>query len=188
MSKKSKRVKERKPYPDWWKDVDRDMRLYLTWGRAIKQQENLIETHRLTGMRTTPVYELREGSFGGDNIFQAEKILIDIDIAEKKIAAGKMYRANIEETVRFAAAGDPDKETFIKRYWLTTANLTVRGRIDLVLEALPFLAHREWETGQITSANRNFYVWRENLYESLAELLGYGESIYSEEEEGVNLK
>lgn len=170
----SKKRQERKPNPNWWKDVDRDMRLYLTWGRAIIQQDNLIETHRLTGLRTTPVYELREGSSGGGIItFEAERLLIDIDFAEKKIVAGKQYRADIEETVRYAAAGDPDKETFIKRYWLTTANLTTRGRIDLVLDALPFLAKREWGTGRVTSASRNFYVWRENIYAALGELLGY---------------
>lgn len=173
MSKK--RTQGKKPIPDWWKDVDRDMRRYLTWGRVIKQQENIILTHRLSGMRTTPVYELREGTPGGPTNFEAEKILIDIDFAEKKIAAGQQYRADLEETIRLAAGADPAKETFIHRYWLTSLNLSVRGRIDLVINALPFLACRNWDTGQLTRPNRNFYAWRESCYKALGELLGYGE-------------
>lgn len=168
-----KKKRERK-HPDWWKDVDRDMRLYLTWERVIKQQENLILTHRLSGLRTTPVYELREGQPGGATTFEAEKIAIDIDFAERKIAAGTKYRATIEETVRQAAGADPAKELFIYRYWLTTI-LSVKSRIDLVLDALPFLACKNWETGQMTRPNRNFYAWREKCYEELGRLLGYGE-------------
>ena len=78
----------RKPKPQWQIEVDKDMHQYLVWERIIKRQENLIENHRLVGLRTTPVYELRESSPGKqDN--QIEKILIDIDFAERKIQAGK---------------------------------------------------------------------------------------------------
>lgn len=171
MSKKRK-TKAPREIPAWWRDVDRDMRLYLVWERVIKQQTNIILTHQLSGMRTTPVYQLREGSSGGETVHQAERIAIDIDLAERKIAAGEKYRADLEETVRIAAAGDRDKETYIHRYWLT-ANLSVRARIGLVLEALPFLAHREWETRQITGPSRTFYRWREQIYDSLGELMGY---------------
>jgi len=174
MSRKKKR--ERKPIPDWWREVDRDMRLYLAWERVIKQQENLILTHRISGLRTTPVYELREGTPGGPTSFETERIAIDIDFAERKIEAGTAYRANIEEIVRTAAGTDPAKETFICRYWLTS-NLNIRGRIDLVLDALPFLACKNWDTGQMTRPNRNFYAWREKLYEELGRLLGYGEDV-----------
>lgn len=163
----------RQPNPGWWQDVDRAMRLYLSWERVIKQQENIILTHRLSGMRTTPVYELREGSPGGETTHEAERILIDIDFAGQKIAAGTKYREDLEETVRLAAEGDPAKVTFIERYWLTTTNLGVSGRKRLVIEALPFLAHQEWGTGRVTKPNRNFYIWRAKLYDALGELLGY---------------
>ena len=70
------------PVPEWKKDVDRDMRQYLVWDRIIAQQENIILTHQLTGIRTTPVYELREGQPGGPSVNQAERIAVDIDLAE----------------------------------------------------------------------------------------------------------
>lgn len=165
--------RNRQPAPEWWREVDRDMRLYLTWERVIKQQENIILTHRLSGMRTTPVYQLREGSPGGPTAFDAERIVIDIEFAETKIDAGNQYRENLEKTVRLAAEGDPAKVTFIERYWLTTTNLGVSGRKRLVIEALPFLAHQEWDTGRATKPNRNFYIWRAKLYDALGELLGY---------------
>jgi len=171
VGKKKKR--ERKPIPDWWKAVDREMRLYLTWERVIKQQEDIILTHRLTGLRTTPVYELREGTPGGPTTYEVEKIAMDIDFAERKIAAGMAYRANIEEIAREAAGGDPAKETFIHRYWLTVRNLGIKGRIAMVLDALPSLACQNWETGQRTRPSRNFYVWREKMYDELGELLGH---------------
>ena len=171
MSKK-RRTRAPREIPAWWKDVDRDMRLYLVWERVIKQQQNIILTHQLSGMRTTPVYQLREGSGGGEVIHQAERIAIDIEFAETKIATGEKYRADLEETVRIAAAGDPDKQTYIQRYWLA-ANLSVRARINLVLDALPFLGHREWGSGRVTGPNRTFYRWREQIYDALGELMGY---------------
>jgi len=150
------------------------MRLYLVWERVIKQQQNILLMHRLAGMRTTPVYELREGKGSGESIHQAERIAIDIEFAENKIAAGLDYRANLEEIIRLVAGGDADKLTFIRRYWWTGGtSLTRRARIMLVLDALPFLAKKEWGTGQITKANDNFYKWRDKVYDGLGELLGY---------------
>jgi hypothetical protein len=162
---------KRTPKPQWQIEVDRDMHQYLVWERVIKRQENLIATHRLSGLRTTPVYELREGSPGKqDN--PIEKILIDIDFAERKIQEGKQYQADLEEIVREVAAGDTDKETFIRRYWWTSPYRPIRARISYVLEALPFLAYREHGTGRITGPTRNFYVWRDEIYERLGEMLG----------------
>lgn len=162
---------KRTPKPQWQIEVDRDMHQYLVWERVIRRQENLIATHRLVGLRTTPVYELREGTPGKqDN--PIEKILIDIDFAERKIQAGKQYRADLEEIVREVAAGDTDKETFIRRYWWTSLYCPIRARISYVLEALPFLAHREHGTGRITGPTRNFYVWRDEIYDRLGEMLG----------------
>lgn len=149
------------------------MRLYLIWERIIKQQENIILSHKITGLRTTPIYELRGGSGGGERINQADRILQDIEFAEAKIAAGMKYRAEIEETARMAAGGDSDKLTFIRCYWWTSLDTTRRARIMLVLDALPFLAKKEWGTGRVTKANDNFYKWRETIYQALAELLGY---------------
>jgi hypothetical protein len=56
-------------------------------------------------MRTIPVYELREDTPGGPTGFEAKKILIAIDIAEKKIVAGQQHQTDIEDTVRLAAGG-----------------------------------------------------------------------------------
>ncbi len=169
-----KRGKPKEPTPDWQKQVDRDMFLRLTWERVIKQQENIILTHQLSGIRTTPVYVLREGSSGGENVHQAERIAIDIDFAERKIAAGKKYIADIEETARIAASGNPEKETFIRLYWWSGVNRHVRARSMLVVDALRFLAHREWGTGRPTKPNQTFYDWRKEIYAELRDLLGYG--------------
>lgn len=149
------------------------MRLYLIWGRVIRQQENIILAHKLAGPRTTPVYELGEGSGRGESITQTERIIQDIEFAEAKIAAGQKYRADMEETARLVAGSDADKLTFIRRYWWTSLDMARRARIMLVLDALPFLAKKEWGTGRPTRANDNFYKWRESLYEGLGELLGY---------------
>lgn len=180
----NKRGKPKEKMPDWMKLVDRDMFLYVTWERIIKQQENIILTHKLSGTRTTPVYVLREGSSGGETIHQAEKIAIDIEFAETKIAAGRKYRADLKETVDLIAAGDPAKVTFIERYWWTGPDRHVEPRKMLVCSALPFLAHQEWGTGRPTSANSTFYAWREEIYKELADLLGYGEEIRKGEQDG----
>lgn len=161
--------------PEYWKLVDRDMFLYVTWERVILQQQNIILTHKLSGMRTTPVYRLMEGSSGGENTHEAERIMIDIDFAEKKISAGEKYRADLEETVWLACDNDPDKETFIRRYWWTGPNRSVYARKMLVVDSLPYLAHREWGTGRVTKANSTFYEWRREIYEKLGELMGYKE-------------
>lgn len=168
MSKKQ----NRKSMPEWKKLVDRDMRLYLTWGRVMEHQADLLLTLELTGARVTPAYELREGSAGGPAMNQVEKIAVTKDFARKKIAGGQQYRANLEEIVRIAAGGDPDKETFVYRYWLTSET-TVRQRSALVVAALPFLAHRSWKTGKIGKPNSTFYAWRAEMYEKIGELLGY---------------
>jgi hypothetical protein len=169
----SKKGKPKEPLPEWIKQVDEAMFLYVTWGRVIKQQENIILTHQLTGLRTTPVYELREGSSGGETTYQAEKIVMAIDIAAAKIAAGNKYRADLEETIRLVAGGNPDKETFIRLYWWTGISRFVHARAALVIDALPYLAHREWGTGRVKKPNRTFYDWRKEIYEKLGELLGY---------------
>lgn len=153
--------------------VDKDMGLYCTWGRVIAQQENIIQTHRLLGPKTTPVYELREGSAGGPTVFQTERIVQDIVSAEAKIAAGREYRSNLEETARYIAAGDPGKYTFIQRYWWTLPNAPVRRRIGLVTEALPFLESRSRDG--FVRANRSFYRWRDKIYDQLGIVLGYKE-------------
>lgn len=168
MGKKKKHSK-----PQWQKNVDRDMRQYLVWSHIIQQQQNIIFAHRVTGLRTTPVYELREGGTSSNPANQLERIMIDIDFAERKIAAGEKYRAHMEEIVRITADGDRDKETFIHRYWWTAPNLSIHRRISCVLEALPFLGHREHETKRTTGPTRNFYVWREQIYQGLGEMLGY---------------
>lgn len=172
-----KRGKPREKTPEWMKMVDRDMFLYVTWERIIKQQENIILTHRLSGLRTTPVYELREGSSGGESINQAERIAIDIEFAEGMIAAGKKYREDLEITVDLVAAGDPDKVTFIHRYWWTGPDRHIGPRSMLVCSALPFLAHKDWGTKRVTKPNSTFYAWREEIYRELADLLGYGEEM-----------
>jgi hypothetical protein len=177
----TKRGKPKEPMPEWMKQVDRDMFLYLTWERIIKQQQNIILTHQLSGMRTTPVYVLREGSSGGDNVHQAERIAIDIELAEAKIAAGQKYRADLEETVRIATAGDPKKEEFIKLYWWSGIDKRVRPRTMIVINALRFLAHREWGTGRVTGPNRTFFDWRKEIYEELGSLMGYREDKHGKE-------
>jgi hypothetical protein len=159
--------------PQWQKDVDRDMRLYLVWAHVIRQQENIILSRRATGLRTTAVYELREGGACSSPENQLERMMIDIDFAERKIAAGEQYREHMEEVVRLVAGGDADKETFIKRYWWTSVNSPVRAKISYVLEALPFLAYRNQSTGKMTAPTRNFFVWREQIYQGLGEMLGY---------------
>ena len=159
----------RKKKPEWQKQVDADMRLYLTWGRTIEHQTNILLTLELSGVRVTPVYELREGKGTGPVMHQAEKIAITRDFAERKIAAGKAYRVNLEQIAREAAGGDPDKETFIRRYWLT-ADVQISIRTRYVTDALPFLAYRN-EGAWIP--NRTFYRWRDSIYERLGELMGY---------------
>jgi hypothetical protein len=177
LSNGRKRGKPKEKDPEWMGKVDRDMFLRLTWERVIKQQENLILTHELSGMRTTPVYVLREGSSGGESVHEAERIAIDIEFAETKIAAGKKYIADLEETVKIIAAGDPNKETFIRLYWWTGINRHIGPRKMIVVEALRFLAHREWGTSKVTGANQTFYDWRTEIYAKLRELLGYGEEL-----------
>ena len=159
----------RKPKPEWQKKVDADMRLYLTWGRTIEHQTNILLTLELSGVRVTPVYEPREGTSGGERDFEQEKWLIKKDLARIKIEAGKAYRANLEQIAREAAGGDPDKETFIRRYWLT-ADVQISIRTRYVTDALPFLAYRN-EGAWIP--NRTFYRWRDSIYERLGELMGY---------------
>ena len=161
------------PVPEWKKDVDRDMRQYLVWDRIIAQQENIILTHQLTGIRTTPVYELREGQPGGPSVNQAERIAVDINLAERRIAAGKAYRANIERIIRDVAAGDEDRETFIRRYWFCGLNMSIRQRSACVTASLDYLAHHSWKTGKPGTPNRTFRNWRNELYRELAELMGY---------------
>jgi hypothetical protein len=138
----------------------------------MEHQADLLLALELTGARVTPAYELREGSAGGPAMNQVEKIAVTKDFARKKIAGGQQYRANLEEIVRIAAGGDPDKETFVYRYWLTSET-TVRQRSALVVAALPFLAHRSWKTGKIGKPNSTFYAWRAEMYEKIGELLGY---------------
>lgn len=165
--------KPKEPMPEWMKKVDKAMFLYVTWGRTIKQQENIILTHKLSGSRTTPVYELREGSSGGEVTFQAEKITMDIEFAEMKIAAGDKYRTDLEETVHLVAGGNPDKEIFIRLYWWTGVSRFVHARAALVIDALPYLAHREWGTRMPMKPNRTFYDWRLEIYHKLADYMGY---------------
>ncbi len=169
--------KPKEAMPTWMKNVDRDMFLFVTWGRVIKQQQNIIMTHELSGMRTTPVYVLQEGSSGGESIHQAERIAIDIEFAETKIAAGQKYRADLQETVNMVAAGDPAKVTFIERYWWTGPDRRIGTRSMLVCSALPFLSHREWGTSRPTKPNSTFYAWRDEIYREMADLLGYGDEM-----------
>jgi hypothetical protein len=165
------RNRARQPKPEWMKQVDADMRLYLTWGRTIEHQTNILLALNLTGQRVTPIYELREGKGTGPVMHQAEKVAITRDFAESNIEAGKAYRATLEAIAREAAGGDPDKETFIRRYWWT-ADVQISIRARYVTDALPFLAYRN-EGAWVP--NRNFYRWRDCIYERLAELMGYKE-------------
>lgn len=166
------RNRARQPKPEWQRQVDHDMRLYLTWGRTIEHQTNILLALDLTGQRVTPVYELREGKGSGPAMHQAEKIAITRDLAERKIEAGKAYRATLEAIAREAAGGDPDKEIFVRRYWWT-ADVQISIRARYVTDALPFLAKKDWGTRQNTKPNNTFYRWRDCIYEKLAELMGY---------------
>jgi len=158
--------------PEWKKQVDRDMRLYLIWGRTIEHQRNILLTLEMAGTRTIPVYELREGGETPSLASPVEKMAITKDLVARKIEAGLKYRAGMEEMVKFVAAGDPDKETFIRRYWWT-AETTVRQRSAMVVAALPFLGHRSWKTGRVGKPTSTFYSWRGEIYEKLGELMGY---------------
>ena len=158
--------------PEWKKQVDRDMRLYLIWGRTIEHQRNILLTLEMAGTRTIPVYELREGGETPSLASPVEKMAITKDLVARKIEAGLKYRAGMEEMVKFVAAGDPDKETFIRRYWWTIEG-TVKQRSALVTEVLPFLAHHSWKTGTPGTPNRTFRNWRKEIYERLGELMGY---------------
>ena len=168
----------RKPKPEWQKQVDADMRIYLTWGRTIEHQTNILLTLELSGVRVTPVYELREGKGSGPVMHQTEKIAITRDFAERKIVAGQKYRATIEAIAREAARslskGDSETqkeyETFIKLYWLT-ADTRVSIRARYVIEALPALKTKNKKGNWIP--NRTFYRWRDSIYERLGELMGY---------------
>ncbi len=173
MGRKHKKPGNRKPMPEWMKQVDSDMFLYVKWGRIIEHQQNILRTLELTGPSMTPVYELREGTPGGDTIFQQEKWVIAKEVCQTKIDAGLNYRASLDEMVRAIAAGDKDKETFIRRYWWTGDNRDIRSRTALVLDALDFLAHKDWKTGKPGTANRTFGNWRKDIYAKLAENMGH---------------
>jgi hypothetical protein len=162
--------------------VDRDMRMHVVWGTIIEHQTEIMNDYLLNGSRITPTYELQEGSPGGDSTCQNERIVMNFLTANEKIIKGTHYRAHMETIVRQAAQGDADRETFIRRYWWAGDSTLVKIRSQLVLDALPFLAHSTWRTGRPGSPNRTFYRWQSEIYQTLGELMGYWEptaSVYT---------
>lgn len=164
----------RRERPEWMRKVDRDMRLYMIYGKTIEHQINIIDGYRLDGPRITPVYELREGSSGGDSTCQTERTVIELVTANERIKQAQRYRSTIDGIVYAASEGDADKVTFIKRYWLTSSSPLVRVRTTLVIDALEWLAYKNWrEGGSPGTPNRTFFRWKKELYRKLGELMGY---------------
>lgn len=165
----SKYRSARRKMPEWKKNVDRDMFRYVKDGWALEHAQEEIKRLRLTGLRTTPVYELREGSPGGPQDAEIETWAERLEAAEQMIAACTSYRKHMETMIQALFGADQDKLTFVKRYWWSSErNRTIYVRTALVLDALPFLAEKGGKR-----PNRTFWRWREEIYMTLADYMGY---------------
>ena len=83
----------------------------------------------------------------------------------------KHRRQSMENLLNWAFPAGSEKRKFIEAYWLTYAGGEVQIRAGIVFSALPFLG--ECSNSGIMRGNRNFYYWRDKIYEELGRVLGY---------------
>lgn len=164
----------RRKKPEWKKQVDKDMRRYVTCEYTIWHNEELIKQLSEQLTRITTSYIKQEGTPGNELITKEEEYLIKVENYEEVIKKCKEYREHIEKSIQALFGDDPDKLVFIERYWWKTLNRHDTPRIKLVLSALEFLKKYDRDSGRrVMKPNQTFYRWREEIYAGIADLFGY---------------
>ncbi|MEN6490206.1 MAG: hypothetical protein ABFD66_15225 [Smithella sp.] len=140
----------------WMNETDRDLSKYARYGHAIRNIDERLE-ELSKGRRTTAVYEIMEGSRGGENVIQEEAIVIKILELEERRNRYIRFRENIEAALDFAF-DDREHKRFIELYWWS--NYPKSKARDVIMDDLYL-------------SRRSFYRWREEILTKLAILLGY---------------
>jgi hypothetical protein len=165
----------RRERPSWQILVDDFLWRYVDAPATIKAQQirqnELIED----GVRLTPVYEIREGSPGGEVTYQAQRHAELVEECECVIrnCLDRIELINSLLITHF----DADQQEFIKLFWLDvppSVRLSVWGRNKLVLEAIPWFRDATYRN----RPSRSYYDYRLRVYQTWDNLLFGGEPVH----------
>lgn len=168
MDRQIKSSEHCRTMPEWKKQVDQTLWTYSRVARAVSYQQVLIAELEATvlGKRM----DLEWKGQGGQKAPQ-EKLVLELEQAKERYRMLVKKRENILRILDWIFPPGTEKRLFVEAYWLTSASTEVQVRVGCVLRVLPFLG--EWTEHGTAHGNRNFYYWRNSIYQELAEGLGY---------------
>jgi hypothetical protein len=148
--------------------IDAFLFRYIDDPTTIKAQEIIIQELRQDGTRTTAVYELREGSSGGEVTYQADQYVQEITQAEDIIRVCQERMALINKL--YCECFSKEEQEFIRLFWFDIPRI-MRGLIwernrEVIKQIRWFM---DPEKGDRPS--QVYYDWRKRIYGKWWELL-----------------
>lgn len=181
-------------HPEWLR-VEKIMAKYMIKQLTIHHLQNELQEKLATGMRMTPAFygpdcesdnRILGAKYPTNRIPMAEYIET-IESLEERIAQAQQYRTNLETLVFKTFEHQPDKLKFIQLFfWSHFTNRSLTIRKLHVIKHMPFLQARDRKTKKRvqTQASSLFYYWRDEIYDKLAEVMGYKEEKKGEDANG----
>ena len=155
--------------PEWKKQVDQTLWAYSRAERALAYQQALIAEMESSALsKRTAEWESR-----GNGTLRApqDQLLLELEQSRERDRMLSRTKENVEQILDWVFPEGTEERQFVEAYWLTSSSTEVQVRVGCVIRALPFLGDQTENGGW--HGNRNFYYWRNRIYQELGEGLGY---------------
>jgi len=158
----------RKIRPKWQNMVDAALFRYVDAPDTIRMNEIRIQEIQADGTRITPVYELMEGSSGGDVTFQPDRYVQELAKCEEtiRLCQERILLVNKMLCEHFNA----EEQEFIRLFWLDVPP-TLRGSIWARNKMVTDEVRWFLDPDKRDRPSRDYFFWRERIYKRWWELL-----------------
>ena len=163
--------KTREAIPVWKKQVDHALWTYSCAPWSIAHQEQLIQELEQQGQRLAGKQELNPVEKGNRRNAPQEELLLRLEKAKYRCSHLQEIRRTTAALLDWLYPEGTEERDFVEAYWLSAGTLAVGVRTEKTVEKLPFLA-QDMKRRPL-KGNRNFYLWRNRIYEQLAMGFGY---------------
>jgi len=164
--------RDRRPRPEFEKEVDRDLFAYCDSLKAIEHQKSIMVQTAFADVkyffRLTSSYD-SPGSQHMASSASAEADVRRVEQAEAILQTARNYADSIIDDIAYAFQGEPNYQEitkFIELYWWTFPRTSIKIRKEVVIGTMPFL--KDQATGR-----KPFYDFRKYIYIRLAQVWGY---------------
>ena len=163
--------KGKKPETEWKKQVDHALWTYSCAKWSIDHQNQLIRELEQRGRGFTGGNRPEEGVKEAVRTAPQEELLLSLEKAKRRRSHLQEIRRTTTALLDWLYPEGTEEREFVEAYWLSAGTLAVGVRTEKAVEKLPFLAQDMQK--RPLRGNRNFYLWRNRIYEQLAMGFGY---------------